>query len=126
MVSFVIFWKEDPTLLCNEEIQLLMFVWKPWTLKPKKKDYFKSLEETLKQHNLMNCPGQIYNVDEMGVPLDHRPPNVIARRWQEKVCYRVSGNKKQVTVVGCINAAGQSIPLFVIFDAKCLNHDWTD
>ena len=38
----------------------------------KMNEYFKSLEETLKQHNLMNYPGQIYNVDETGVPLDHR------------------------------------------------------
>ena len=38
----------------------------------KMNEYFKSLEETLKQHNLMNYPAQIYNVDETGVPLDHR------------------------------------------------------
>ena len=50
----------------------------------KMNEYFKSLEETLKQHNLMNYPGQIYNVDETGFPLDHRPPNVIARRGQKK------------------------------------------
>ena len=91
-----------------------------------KNEYFKSLEETLKEHDLINSPGQIYNVDETGVPLDHKPPNVVARRGQKKVRYRVSGNKKQITVVGCINAAGQAIPPFVIFDAKCLNHDWTD
>ena len=30
------------------------------------------------------------------------------------------------TVVGCINVAGQAIPPFIIFDGKCLNHDWTD
>ena len=61
-----------------------------------------------------------------GVLLDHKAPNVIVKRGQRKVRYRVSGNKKQITVVACINAASQTIPLFVIFDAKCLNHDWTD
>ena len=91
-----------------------------------KNEYFKSLEETLKEQGLMNSPGQIYNVDETGVPLDHKPPNVVARKGQKKVRYRISGNKKQITVVGCVNAAGQAIPPFVIFDAKCLNHDWTD
>jgi len=30
-----------------------------------------------------------------------------------------------VTVVGCINAVGQALPPFVIFDAKNLNMDWT-
>ena len=87
------------------------------------KDYLKYLEETLKGNDLMNCPGQIYNVDETSIPLDQKPPNVIAKRGQRKVRYRVSGNKKQITVVGCINAAGQAIPPFV---ARCLHHDWTD
>ena len=27
--GFVVFWREDPTLVCDEETQLLMFVWKP-------------------------------------------------------------------------------------------------
>ena len=48
-----------------------------------KNEYFKSLEESLKEHDLMNRPGQIYNVDETGVPLDHKPPNFIAKRGQK-------------------------------------------
>ena len=87
------------------------------------KDYFKSLEETLNEHDLMNCPGQIYNVDETGVPLDH---NVIAQRGQKKIRYRVSRNKKQITVVGCINAAGQAIPPFVIFDGGTWDYVWPE
>ena len=31
--GFVVFWREDPTLVCNEETQLLMFVWKPRALR---------------------------------------------------------------------------------------------
>ena len=47
-----------------------MFTWKPWTFRLR----MKSLEESLKEQGLMNIPGQIYNVDETGVPLDHEPP----------------------------------------------------
>ena len=40
--------------------------------------------------------------------------------------YFSSGNKSQVTVVGCINAIGQALPPFIIFNAKNLNLDWTN
>jgi len=59
-------------------------------------------------------------VDESGVPLDHRFPRALARRGQKKVRYCSSGNKSQVTVVGCINAIGQAILPFIVFDAKIL------
>ena len=84
-----------------------------------------SLEKILKGYGLMSCPGQIYNIDKTGIPLDHKPPYVI-EEGAKKIQYRTSGSKKQITVVGCINAAGQALPPFVIFDAKCLNHEWTD
>ena len=45
--------------------------------------YFDLLEETLNEHDLLNSPGQLYNMDESGVPLDSRPPNVIAKRGQK-------------------------------------------
>ena len=87
--------------------------------------YFDLLEETLNVHGLMNSPGQLYNMDESGIPLDSRPPNVIAKRGQKKVRYRTAGNKDQITVIGCANAAGQSVPPMVIFEGKYLNHEWT-
>ena len=59
------------------------------------------------------------------MPLDQRPPNVIARCGEKKVRYRVAGKKEQITIVGCVNAIGQSIPLLVIFEGKYLNHQWT-
>ena len=41
--------------------------------------YYNLLEETLCEHDLTNKPSHIYNMDESGMPLDHRPPNVVAR-----------------------------------------------
>ena len=52
--------------------------------------YYNLLEDTLKEHNLLDAPAQIYNMDESEMPLDPRPPNVIAKRGQKKVRYRVS------------------------------------
>ena len=46
-------------------------------------------------------------------------------KGQKKVRYRTSGNKSQITVVGCGDATGSCIPPFVIIDAKSLNMEWT-
>ena len=87
--------------------------------------YFDLLEDTLTENNLLSSPGQIYNVDETGIPLDHRPPKIVTKRGSKKVMCRTSGNKSQITVIGCVSATGQSLPPFVIFDTKRLNMDWT-
>ena len=47
-------------------------------------------------------------------------------RGKKKVRYQTSGNKSQVTVIGCVSAAAHAIPPFVIFDSKTLNHEWTE
>ncbi len=82
--------------------------------------YYDLLEETLREHNLTNSPAQIYNMDKSGVPLDHRPPNVVAKRGQKKVRYRVAGKKEQITVLGCANTVGQALPPMVNFEGKYL------
>lgn len=42
--------------------------------------YFSLLGEVLMEHNLVDKPSQIYNVDESGVPLDPKPPNKITKK----------------------------------------------
>ena len=39
--------------------------------------YFSMLKDTLTKYGLLNNLSQIYNVDEMGMPLDHHPPKII-------------------------------------------------
>ena len=73
-------------------------------------NYFIELKNILDENELQHKPGQIYNMDESGVPLDHRSPRVLARKGQKKVRYCSTGNKSQITVVGCINAIGQALP----------------
>ena len=87
--------------------------------------YYDLLEETLEENELKDHPAQIYNMDESGMPLDPRPPKVVTKRGQKNICYRVSGKKEQIAVLGCISAIGQSIPPMVIFEGKHLNHQWT-
>ena len=85
-------------------------------------NYFKELKGILDENKLEDKPGQIYNMDKSGIPLDHRSPCVLARKGQKKS----TGNKSQITIVGCINAAGQALPLFIVFDARNLNIQWTE
>ena len=48
------------------------------------KNYFDLLEQ-LEKHELFNCPNQIYNMDESGLPLDIKPSKVIALKATKKV-----------------------------------------
>ena len=86
-------------------------------------NYYDLLEVTLKENNLTDCSGQIYNMDETGMPLDPRAPNVVPKAGQKKIRCHQSRKKEQVTIIGCGNAIGQSIPPMVIFEGKYLNHE---
>ena len=87
--------------------------------------YFDLLNTVLTDNDLKVHPEQIYNMDETGLPLNPRPPKVVAIRGQKKVRYQSSGLKSQITVLGCSSGTGQVIPPFVIFDANNLNQLWT-
>ena len=63
-------------------------------------------------------------MDETGMPLEHRAPNIVTKKGKKKVRYRSTGNKAQITVVGCVNAVGNAIPPMVIYAAKNFNADW--
>ena len=89
--------------------------------------YFSLLYDTLSTHDLLEKPSQIYNVDESGIPLNPRPPKVVSAKGRKtkKVRYRSSGHKGQITIVACANAAGQTNPPTVIYNAVNLNPAWT-
>ncbi len=86
--------------------------------------YFDLLERTLEDNCLVGKPGQVFNMDETGMPLDPKPPKVVVERGGT-ACAVGSGCKSQVTVVGCISAAGFCIPPMVIWDRKTLAPELT-
>jgi len=69
-------------------------------------NYFDLLEETLHQNDLLSKPSLIFNCDESGMPLSHRPGHCIARKGQKHVTPAVSGNKSQITILACASATG--------------------
>ena len=44
------------------------------------KHCFDMLEDTLKEHDLLNSPAQLYNVDESGILLDPKSPRIVTEK----------------------------------------------
>ena len=83
------------------------------------------MKDIFDQFDFYSYSETIYNMDETGMPLESRPPKIVARKGEKKIHYQTSGQKQQVTEIGCGNATGQAIPPFVIFAAKQVNYLWT-
>ena len=87
--------------------------------------YFNLLQEVYDEFEFNKHPESIYNMDETGVPLCPRPPKIIAKKGQNKVRYRTSGQKSQITVLACGSATGHVQPPFIVFAAKQVSPLWT-
>ena len=87
--------------------------------------YFDLLEETLTKNGLLDKPGAIFNVDETGMPLEHKPEKAVAQKGARNVTAHTSGNKTNITVIACGSAAGQVLPPMVLLQGKKLNHAFT-
>ena len=61
-------------------------------------------------------PGNIYNVDETGISICHKPHKVIAQKGKKSVGALKSAERgKNTTVVCCFSATGHYVPPFIIF-----------
>jgi len=83
------------------------------------------LENTLVENDLMDKPSQIFNTDETGLPLDPASLKIVVPSGYKHSQAVSTGNKAQVTVLVCCNAAGYTIPPLVIFDRKTLKPEMT-
>lgn len=77
--------------------------------------YYDLLESTLAENDLMDKPSQIFNTDETGMPLDPRSLKVVVQAGSKHSQAICTGNKVQVTVLACCNAAGYAMPPMVVF-----------
>ena len=87
--------------------------------------YFDILEDTFNEHKLHDKPGLVFNMDETGMPLSPAPLKGVCKKGTKTPNSITSGDKSQITVVGCINAAGHCIPPMIIWDRKTLQADMT-
>ena len=73
----------------------------------------------MKGNKLEGRPGQIFNMDESGMPLDPKAPRLIFQKGSS-ACALGSGDKSQITIVACASVAGFCLPPMVIWDRKTL------
>ena len=69
--------------------------------------YFDLLRSVYDEFGFDDYPKRIYNMDETGVPLEPRPPEIVAAKGQKKIQYHTSGQKSQITVIGYGSATSQ-------------------
>ena len=80
--------------------------------------YFDLLQKCISELKLEDKPGQIFNVDESGMPLNPKPPKVLNQRGVKNPS---SLGKAQITTVCCVSASGVCVPPMVIWDRKTLS-----
>ena len=69
--------------------------------------------------NLITKPAQVFNVDETGVTVVHKPGKVIAELHHSNVYAITSGEKgKNHTIVSCVSAAGFVLPPYMVYPRK--------
>ncbi|XP_053376483.1 uncharacterized protein LOC128547533 [Mercenaria mercenaria] len=76
--------------------------------------YFNELNKILTKYNLKDKPHCIYNINEKGLSLEHKPPKIVTGthyKPQAVTC----GKSKTVTVIGGGNAVGNQVPPFFVF-----------
>ena len=89
-------------------------------------NYFDLLQTTMTEHDLLDKPCQIFNIDESGFPLAPKPPKGIHPVGERNAQAINSGNKSQITVLACISAGGHCLPPMVIWDRKTLSPELTN
>jgi len=62
------------------------------------------LKDFLEDSGLMEISNCIYNMDETGMPLNHKYLKRVAPRGIKKVHGSSSGSKMQITILVCVNA----------------------
>jgi hypothetical protein len=78
--------------------------------------YFNLLATVLEEHNLLDKPHKVHNMDESGFPLNNRPQKIISAKgkWEVVSLTNVEIGENE-TVVACFNATGTYVPPMIIF-----------
>ena len=80
--------------------------------------YFSDLGKVVTSLGLLNKPHCIWNADETGVILTHKPTSVVARKGARGVPGRTANSRESITTLATVNAAGQRMPPLHIVKGK--------
>ena len=82
-------------------------------------DFFGKLGSVYGRLNLISKPMQVYNCDETGVSIVHKPSKVIAELGRRNVYAITSAERgKTHTVLSCVSATGYALPPMMIYPRK--------
>ena len=83
------------------------------------KDYFSKLGAVCAGLNILTKPMQIFNTDETGLSIVHKPGKVITELGRRNVWSITSAEKgKTHTILTCVSASGYALPPFMIYPRK--------
>ncbi|XP_052258629.1 uncharacterized protein LOC127863270 [Dreissena polymorpha] len=85
-------------------------------------NFFESYQKCLQKHDLQDKRHLLYNIDEKGVSIDHKPPYIVASSNYPAQAV-TSGKGKTVTIIGAGSASGTAVPPFFVFPGKRMNSD---
>nr|CAI5824539.1 unnamed protein product [Callosobruchus analis] len=90
-------------------------------------DYFSLQQNILIEHNLLDKPGNIFNVDESGLQLNNRPGYVLAAKGSKSVPAITSGEKGEtISVIACCNGEGMFLPPVCVLKGKNEKAEYKD
>lgn len=82
-------------------------------------DFFGKLGGVYGKLNLISKPMQIYNADETGISIVHKPGKVIAQLGRRNVYSITSAERgKTHTIMACVSASGYVLPPMMIYPRK--------
>ena len=82
-------------------------------------DFFSKLGVMCGRLNLFTKPMQIYNADETGVNIVHKPGKVITEvSWKHMYSLTSAERGRNHTLVTCVNASGSALPPMLIYPRK--------
>jgi hypothetical protein len=77
--------------------------------------YFNLLATVLEEHDLLDKPHNVYNIDESGFPLNIHPPKTVSANGKREVVSLTDVQRgENVTVIACFNEAGIYVPPMII------------
>lgn len=77
--------------------------------------YYELLKELLTEHELLDKPGHIFNMDETSLPLNNISGKVVAIKKSKKKDTAISSEGETIKVLACCSAKGQFLPPYCIF-----------
>ena len=84
-----------------------------------KETFFSKLGAIYGRLNLITKPMQIYNCDESGITIVHKPGKVVAELGRHYVYALTSVEKgKTHTILSCVSASGLVLPSMMVYQCK--------